>query len=269
MRKPLMLLTASLALSAMLAGCAANQGDLGNRNIRPNSVRHDANGNLIYNNQYSAKRFANDQLNEMNQANGKRLNSNNIVGYHKNYKIEMSEEIAHRIAKMGAVKTSNVMLTDNNAYVAVSFNHHVGHHIGKGTGTGIKSGMPTAKGVGVPNAVGRTGSVGDYRTYNSDTNHRYGTLAAEDSQLTEAIKKDIANEVKRMYPRVKNVYVSANPDFVGRMEGYMNDVRNGHPIQGFIAEFNAMAERIFPANATRISTKATEKSPSMIYDYNR
>ena len=66
------------------------------------------------------KRFANDQMNEMNRMNGVRLNSNNIVGLHKNYRLEMSKDIADHLASMKEINNAYVMLTDNNAYVAVS-----------------------------------------------------------------------------------------------------------------------------------------------------
>lgn len=65
--------------------------------------------------------------------------------------------------------------------------------------------------------------------------------------VTSEIKDKIANQVKSMSPSVANVYVSSNPDFLGRMEGYANNVRAGHPIQGFLTEFNALVERVFPA----------------------
>ena len=99
----------------MLTGCMEKQGELGNRNIRKQSVRYDGNGNAIVN-----KRFANDQMNEMNRMNGVRLNSNNIVGLHKNYRLEMSKDIADHLASMKEINKAYVMLTDNNAYVAVS-----------------------------------------------------------------------------------------------------------------------------------------------------
>jgi len=64
--------------------------------------------------------------------------------------------------------------------------------------------------------------------------------------LNDVVKDKIADQVKSLSPSVENVYVSANPDFIGRMEGYANDVRAGHPIQGFLTEFNALVERVFP-----------------------
>lgn len=68
-------------------------------------------------------------------------------------------------------------------------------------------------------------------------------------ELTNALKDKIANHVKAISPSTANVYVSANPDFIGRMRGYAEDVRNGHPIAGLVTEFNALVQRIFPTEA--------------------
>lgn len=223
MRKRIMALSAGVLLSTMLVGCSDNQGDLGNKNIRSNSIRYDANGNLLRD-----KRFANDQMNEMNRQNGRRLNSNNVIGSHKNYRLEMSDAIAESIKKMGAVKSCYVMLTDENAYVAVSLDEE----------------GPS----GDPNMMSRS-NMGRQDENGVRMNKQMSGLSTGYDKLTDQIKDDIASEVRRLRPDVNQVYVSANPDFVGRMNAYMQDVKLGHPIQGFVAEFNAMAERIFPAKA--------------------
>lgn len=241
MRKRMAAIAAGVLLGTMLAGCSEYQGDIGNKNIRQNSIRYDANGNLI-----KDKRFANDQLNEMNRVNGRRLNSNNVVGSHRIHKMEMSNRIADRLTQMSDIKSSYVMLTDNNAYVAVS----------------LDEGEP--KGNAKLMSRSNTGYMGEKGV---NMSRRMSSLSTGEDKLTDAIKDQIAKEVKRLNPNVENVYVSANPDFVGRMNGYMNDVRLGHPIQGFVAEFNAMAERIFPAKAgdnTAGGGGLTHKN--MIYD---
>ncbi|MCK9859370.1 YhcN/YlaJ family sporulation lipoprotein [Paenibacillus sp. ATY16] len=284
MKNKFILLTASVALAATLTGCASNQGDIGNKNIRPNSVRYDANGNVIRNlaapGTLTDKRFANDQMNEMNRVNGRRLNSNNIVGSHKNYKMEMSEEIAKKLVAMNTVKTANVMLTDHNAYVAVSFEDHTRglsaksynrtnlsspitdtnrHMNGTYGANGGKYGMN-----GMNGTYGMNGTMGGYH---NDGIRGLSTTDTGESQLTDKIKSDIAAEVKRLHPSVQNVYVSASPDFVDRMNSYMGDVRLGHPIQGFVSEFNAMVERIFPANATKLNSNMAKHTTPYIYDH--
>ena len=241
MHKRIIALSAGVLLSTMLAGCMEKQGDLGNKNIRSNSIRYDANGNLLRD-----KRFANDQMNEMNRVNGRRLNSNNIIGSHKNYRMEMSEKIAESITKMDAVKLSYVLLTDHNAYVAVS--------------------LDEKEPAGDSKMMSRTNS-GYMGKEGVRVSRRISTLSTGQHMLTDQIKDEIANEVKRLRPSVENVYVSANPDFVGRLNSYMNDVKLGHPIQGFIAEFNAMAERVFPAKSSDNELKSSSiKNKRMIYD---
>lgn len=241
MRKGIMTLYAGVLLSTMLAGCMEKQGDLGNKNIRPNSEIYDANGNLLRD-----KRFADDQMNEMNRINGRRLNSNNIIGSHKNYRMEMNEKMAEHITKMDAVKLSYVLLTDHNAYVAVSLDEE--------------------EPAGNSEMMSRTKS-GFMGKEGISMSRRMSSLSTGQHMLTDQIKDDIANEIRRLIPSIEQVYVSANPDFVGRMSGYMNDVRLGHPIQGFIAEFNAMAERIFPAKSGGNNVRSSSiKDNRMIYD---
>ncbi|WP_164545724.1 YhcN/YlaJ family sporulation lipoprotein [Paenibacillus albus] len=285
MQRKFAMLAAGAMLTTMLTGCMDNkQGDLGNRNIRGNSVAYDMNGNRIIH-----SRFANDQMNEMNRVDGHRLNSNNIVGLHKNYRLEMSDSIAKRLEAMPEVNKAYVMLTDNNAYVAVSFKDH--NVSAKGTramnyaqtpmplsrtqqayqrpymkimssGTSLSmssKGKTRASSISSPNMKTKNFSmrsvplstptrtmpptINRVRPYSSPNSAPLNNT----SMVTGDLKSRIASEVKSMAPQINEVYVSANPDFVDRMTGYMNDVRLGHPIQGFIAEFNAMVDRIFPA----------------------
>lgn len=315
------MIAASVALGTMLtAGCAANQGDLGNRHpVEQQSVRYDMMGNRIM-----SKRFANDQMNEMNRVNGLRQNSNNIVGIHDNYRMEMSQNIADSLVSKKLVRSAQVMLTNHNAYVAVALHDNVspsGSNTMQRSSLGMMSNgygskpLPSTPSPGASfngtmmnnTDIDRTGHLGyrvmglsnkknaykgasgmngvrnysnnigtgmtgspRYGTYNTNTNMNSsrpysnnnifndgnvgnvyharsgGAAANADMQLTEQVKNSIAAEVKRMAPGIDHVYISANPDFVDRMNGYWNDVKAGHPIQGFIAEFNAMVDRIFP-----------------------
>jgi hypothetical protein len=275
MQQKFKMIAASVALGTMLAGCAANQGDLGNRHpMQQQSVRYDMMGNRIM-----SKRFANDQMNEMNRINGQRQNSNNIVGIHDNYRMELSQNIADSLASKKLVKSARVMLTNHNAYVAVSLHDGVSpggsstmhrSSVGLSSNTGIdRTGYKGASGMNsvrnmVGTGIGMTGSpnygmysTNQYRPYATNNIYNDGSIyrarsggaaANADMQLTEQVKNSIAAEVKRMAPGIDHVYISANPDFVDRMNGYWNDVKAGHPIQGFIAEFNAMVDRIFPVS---------------------
>lgn len=442
MQRKWLLLAAGAMLSTVIAGCSENHGELGNRNIRQQSVREDGNGNM------HVRYFAHDQLNEQNRMNGRRLNSNNIIGSHRNYRLELDTNIAQRLSSLPGVGTAYVMLTNTNAYVAVDgrqsngmsaksqassmrplsrtdmaylppsahkqtygarayahpFSDTMGNSnyagmLNSSTGVnrfdgrksydstklnrksvegtvGMRSGMRTRAiggartyahtfrdAMGISNFAGMLQSTGelnrigdrmqydamnnknvandrvigmrsasgaqpngtgavqndrestleaqmdrgrrmnsrvqdmlrdrarytkpaqrgnttsgattvrpyggelgrgmsigyqnsiDYDMYGSGDNSRSvrplamaGTSAVRiDSQLQAAIER----EVRRMAPSVNHVYVSSNADFVHRMASYAEDVHLGHPIQGYITEFNAMVERVFPARALR------------------
>ncbi|MBO0997741.1 YhcN/YlaJ family sporulation lipoprotein [Bacillus sp. SD075] len=68
-----------------------------------------------------------------------------------------------------------------------------------------------------------------------------------DKDITNDLKERIADTVRGADPSVDQVYVSANPDFVQRMEGYANDIENGKPVAGFAEEFRELVTRIFPS----------------------
>jgi YhcN/YlaJ family sporulation lipoprotein len=176
-------------------------GDVGNKNIRNNSVRENAMRGYAAD-EYglrsgsTTRRFARDENNEQNRIYGKQKINNNVIGMHGNSRIETSDRVANKIAAIPGIDSAYVMMTDHNAYVAVKEKDKA------------NSGQ---------------------------------------AAITDGMKDKIAQQVRALSPSVENVYVSANPDFTGRMEGYMRDVRAGHPIQGFLNEFNALVERIFPA----------------------
>ncbi|MCM3134609.1 YhcN/YlaJ family sporulation lipoprotein [Paenibacillus polysaccharolyticus] len=94
---------------------------------------------------------------------------------------------------------------------------------------------------------------GKARTMNES---QYGTrsehprmMDSSDDNTPEEIKGKISAKIKQFAPNVENVYVSANPDFVGQVENYATDLRNGKPVSGMIDTFQSMVERIFPTNA--------------------
>ncbi|MFC5405469.1 YhcN/YlaJ family sporulation lipoprotein [Cohnella soli] len=73
-----------------------------------------------------------------------------------------------------------------------------------------------------------------------------GAARAHRVESMQAKKDKIADLVRASSPSTENVFVSANPEFESRMAGYAADVRMGHPLQGFLSEFNALVERVFP-----------------------
>ncbi|MCM3615953.1 YhcN/YlaJ family sporulation lipoprotein [Sutcliffiella horikoshii] len=106
-------------------------------------------------------------------------------------RIEVADEASKRITDLKEVKSSNVLVTDRNAYVAA-------------------------------------------------------VLEGENKELSNDVEEKIANQVRKTDRSIRNVYVSVNPEFVDRMEGYTNDINEGRPITGIFDEFTEMVQRVFP-----------------------
>ncbi|WGD78720.1 YhcN/YlaJ family sporulation lipoprotein [Bacillus subtilis] len=60
------------------------------------------------------------------------------------------------------------------------------------------------------------------------------------------LKKKIAKKVRSTDKNIDNVYVSANPDFVERMQEYGKRIQKGDPIAGLFDEFIQTVQRVFP-----------------------
>ena len=121
----------------------------------------------------------------------------------------------------------------------------------RGLGTGIGGTLGT--GGMVTNRTGTGTGTGGLGTYGSGTGglrtNGMGTNGMENNTtdtLSASIKNKVAAEIKRNAPQIKNVYVSDNPDFVQRVNGYADQARAGYPLQGFVNQFRIMVERIFP-----------------------
>lgn len=208
----------------IMTACGANpngtmdngRNSNGNR-VDTNDVRQYAHNlrNTDNNNQGMNYRRNNDGFGN----NGYNGYNNNIDNIHNNSRVELSEEIADQIADMKEVDSANVLVTDENVYVAVVLEN------------------------GVMNR-----SRNNLRNQNQDNGNRVN-VRARGENMPGGLKDKIANKVQSLKPNVDNVYVSANPDFVDRVNGFVDQVQEGRPIQGLINEFNTMVGRMFPTNA--------------------
>ncbi|WP_102027909.1 YhcN/YlaJ family sporulation lipoprotein [Salirhabdus sp. Marseille-P4669] len=68
----------------------------------------------------------------------------------------------------------------------------------------------------------------------------------------EELSNDVENRIRRTVKDADNtiddVFISANPDFFQRAEGYAGDLEAGDPVEGLFDEMGEMFRRIFPNN---------------------
>lgn len=264
----LSLSTAILMMSA-LTGCGTSTNDQG---VKTNSIRNyatDANRNV--------RNGINYGINGINP---------DRASVHRTTKLSSSNQLSKAISEMNGVGTAYVLRTDHNAYVAVSLKEGVRpqstrHHNNRnqmnqdlgslgvndvgtrapyttsGIAPGLRSNSYSQSNMLGDNANGPRGAGGIFNPNSVNMKNQKGpgtytnlnTTQAEE-QVTDEMKQKITKKIKQMDSKVKNVYVSANPDFFGRTEGYANDLMNGKPISGIVNEFQIMMDRIFPTNTT-------------------
>lgn len=263
--------TAILMMSA-LTGCGTTTTNSGDTGVNTNSIRNYSNN------------MKNTVRNGMNY--GMSGINPDRASVHRTTNLTTSNKMSKAISEMSGVGRAHVFVTDHNAYVAVSLKegvqaqstrHHNtrsqmnqdlgslgAHDMGtrapyttSGIAPGLRTNSYSQSNMIGDNAYGPRGAGGIFNPYNVNMSSQKGpgtytkmnTTQAEET-VTDEMKKKITSKIKQLDPKVKNVYVSANPDFVGRAEGYATDLANGKPITGIIDEFEIMMNRIFPVNAT-------------------
>ena len=323
MSKGLIFSTLVLSTALVVTGCGTN-------------AKQGMNAKNVRTNQYRMK-FANDGATERYRTHGTQHMDGNVLN--GGTKVEMSQEIADKLAALPEIKSAHVALTNRNAYVAVvqennrhgqvtthsarthsvtPYSSHGFSSVDRGAGPNNPrsfSGSPSGYGYNAGNAVPRTGMTG--MTGNGRIRGGVGTMSTNrapapftatpapgasglngtgtagtsytgtgttgtgttgtgttgtgttgtgtgytSSELSDALKNQVADIVKGMNPNIDNVYVTANADLYGRLQSYASDVRAGHPVRGFVDELNAMVSRIFPQAAGHGTRQLTRTAPS-------
>jgi len=139
--------------------------------------------------------------------------------------VEVAQDAADRIMELDGVESANVLITEQNAYAAV-----------------VLDGDPVDNGETDTN----TGDT-ESNTEDTDTNEDEGmNNDSPEQMLSTDLENKIADKVREANNEIENVYVSLNPDFVERMNGYVEQINAGEPIEGFFGEFTEAIQRVFP-----------------------
>ena len=78
-------------------------------------------------------------------------------------------------------------------------------------------------------------------------NNAFVAAMLEDGdELSRHMEDQIAQAVRSVDQSVNNVYVSTNPNFLDRVDLYIDDIRQGRPVEGFVEQFGEMIDRLFP-----------------------
>lgn len=157
---------------------------------------------------------------------------------HNNSKLEYSQFLSNQLNAMNGVNTAIVMTTDQNAYVALMIDSSA---TGTKGSTKETNNQGTNKGFYNDNAP-----FNDYMSSNDLNNgvNSYETAVHHDL-LSHRFKQAMAEKIRSLQPSVMDVYISANRDFLNKMNNYAQESWKGHSLMPLLTDFNQTVERVF------------------------
>lgn len=157
---------------------------------------------------------------------------------HDNTKVEYNSYLSNEVMALDGVNTAIVMVTNENAYVALLIDNTATGTRGspletnnQGTNVGIYNPSAPLSDYIPPHAL-HNGS----NNYETSKDHR---------TLSHRFKQLIAQKIRSLQPDLLDVYISANRDFVNDMNNYAQVNWRGQSLQSHLPEFNQKVTEIF------------------------
>lgn len=157
---------------------------------------------------------------------------------HNNSKLEYSQFLSNQLHAMNGVNTAIVMTTDQNAYVALMIDSSA---VGTKGYTRETNNQGTTKGFYNDNAP-----FNDTMPSNDLNNgHNSYDTAVHHDMLSHRFKQAMAEKIRTLQPNIMDVYISANRDFLNKMNNYAQESWKGHSLMPLLTDFNQTVTRVF------------------------
>jgi len=165
---------------------------------------------------------------------------------HDNRWVEYSSLLSNEVSRVNGVAGAIVMLTDRNAYVGVMLDW---------------TGVGTVKDGGDRRTDQNMGGSGE-GVYNYDTGSPYwnGSQVAtpynsyftvnDVGDLSEELKQTIAARIRALAPKIEEVHISANMDFVNELTEYAKEAWARKSLTPWIDAFNTLVKHQFAGGKT-------------------
>lgn len=158
---------------------------------------------------------------------------------HHNQLLRFHNRMSLAVSELPGVYSAVVLTTDQNAYAAVILdstgtgnlgegNKKQGHHIG--TTRGMYD-WPSGREDADPNEIA-TGK------------NSYFT-AEKPADLSNLFKQRVASTIRRIDPSLKEVYISANRNFINQLSVYREEARRGVDLSNYLSDFNRQVQEHF------------------------
>ncbi|MDF2722147.1 MAG: hypothetical protein K0Q59_1822 [Paenibacillus sp.] len=181
---------------------------------------------------------------------GSRTETNEKTGYHTyntqlkaadhdNNKLEFVQSTSDALDELKGVRSSFVFVTDKNAYVALVFDNTATGMKGKGT---ILFSDRTIASPGVDDHS----NISYELPYGNVVMDKYSFDTIPNPQdLSSEFVAQLSQRVAEQHPGIKNVFVSANQQFINQLSLYANEAWQGRPLQPYVEPFNALVKDHF------------------------
>lgn len=217
-----------------LTGCAGNNDNATNNNANLNNATNMGDNNV-----------SNNPITGVNVRNVSNKN------------LRVSGRAINNVERLKEVDEANVIIRNNDAYVAVRLNNNqngnrayggttgTGPNMNATYGNGYNSGTTGTNGaVNLNASTGNPDNPGTNGTRNNARINRANDINARTNQ-TSALDRKIINQVRAADRSIDNVYVSYDTNTFGQMTNFSNDINNGTNRDGLWNDFTNSVGRMF------------------------
>jgi len=207
------------------------------------------------NNDNAAKNNANNL--GTNNVRNNAINGVNVRNV-SNQNLRVSARAIRNVESLNAVDQANVIIRNNDAYVAVRLEGTQNGTRARGGTTGTGPNMNATYGNGYNS--GTTGTNGNANlnattgnrnnanitgTTGTRTNARINRANDLNARGNNTLDQKIINQVRAADRSIDNVYISYDTDTFGQMTNYSNDIRTGTNRDGLWNDFTNSVNRMF------------------------
>jgi len=160
---------------------------------------------------------------------------------HDNRYFEYSNALSRQVSALPGIASAMVFLTDRNAYVGIMTDWSATGTQSRGSAPLEQQNGGTMQGVyNVDNGRIAGPDASQFaQSHNSYFTHK------DASDISSKLKQTIADEIRRGHPRVIEVHISANREYVNQLVEYAKEGWAGRPLAPLTPNFNRLVQYIF------------------------
>lgn len=155
-------------------------------------------------------------------------NRTDMTNPHFSTTARFDPRIAEAVKSVPGVQAAQVLVTNNNAYVAVVLDGH----------------NPDTEASPEMMTLGKNGGAGLFASYQGPNRFSW----TEAGGLADSKTVEIRNQVASADSNIQQVYVSANPNFVQRVRFYAKEEQEKGSFTSYMNEINTLIQVAFPSD---------------------